>query len=82
MDRNKSESPKFKLVWNESYGFPQVWKESTSLSRIGIPVRGLNIKGEMMLAKEVMPDMHPWAVPWCEFWLVKLEKQHGKWYTK
>lgn len=26
-------------------------------------VSGLNINGEIMLAKELMPEMHPWAFP-------------------
>lgn len=26
-------------------------------------MRGLKIKGDIMLAKELMPDMHPWAFP-------------------
>jgi hypothetical protein len=28
------------------------------------PVKGEKTKGEMTLAKELIPEMHPWAFPW------------------
>lgn len=31
--------------------------------RIDIPIKGLNVNGDTMLARELMPEMHPWAFP-------------------
>lgn len=33
------------------------------LDKIDIPIKGLKSNGDTMLARELMPEMHPWAFP-------------------
>lgn len=69
--------------WSQQMDYPFGEKFYNYLDKIDIPIKGLKSNGDTMLARELMPEMHPWAFPlwWRVFNFQRLNQQNNSKFT-